>query len=160
MYCARQGSPIDSTPQDKAERSARRLSPTPSYASGAKATYSPGKEASDNGKETCNRVKGTCSSETETINQGPLFSLLLRARALSLSFSFSVSLAANISLSLPRSLSAVFLSPFPSLPVCVCVCVCVQQPRTAQPDARKLDIQLAPKTKSELAPEETGGGGL
>ena len=160
MYCARQGSPIDSTPQDKAERSARRLSPTPSYASGAKATYSPGKEASDNGKETCNRVKGTCSSETETINQGPLFSLFFFARALS--SSLSVSLAANISLSLPRSLSAVFLSPFPSLPVCVCVCVCVcvQQPRTAQPDARKLDIQLAPKTKVELAPEETGGGGL
>ena len=127
MYCARQGSPIDSTPQDKAERSARRLSPTPSYASGAKATYSPGKEASDNGKETCNRVKGTCSSETETINQGPLFSLFFFARAhgpsLFLSFSLSVSLAANISLSLPRSLSAVFLSPFPSLPVCVYVCV-------------------------------------
>eukprot|EP00802_Teleaulax_amphioxeia_P027034 Tamp_28252.p1 GENE.Tamp_28252~~Tamp_28252.p1 ORF type:complete len:108 (+),score=10.18 Tamp_28252:258-581(+) len=30
-----EGSPIDSTPQDKAERSARRLSPTPSYASAA-----------------------------------------------------------------------------------------------------------------------------
>ena len=160
MYCARQGSPIDSTPQDKAERSARRLSPTPSYASGAKATYSPGKEASDNGKETCNRVKGTCSSETETINQGPLFSLFFFfARALS--SSLSVSLAANISLSLPRSLSAVFLSPFPSLPVCVCVCVCVYSSHERlSPTRGSLISNSRQKQKVELAPEETGGGGL
>ena len=133
MYCARQGSPIDSTPQDKAERSARRLSPTPSYASGAKATYSPGKEASDNGKETCNRVKGTCSSETETINQGPLFSLFFFARARSLPLFLSPSFSLSPSLS-PLPLTFPFLSPVLFLPcfslpsppsLCVSVCVCV-----------------------------------
>ena len=159
MYCARQVSPIDSTPQDKAERSARRLSPTPSYASGAKATYSPGKEASDNGKETCNRVKGTCSSETETTNQGPLFSLLLRARARSLPLFLS-----PLPLTFPFLSPVLFLpcfSPFPSLPVCVCVCVCVYSSHERlSPTRGSLISNSRQKQKVELAPEETGGGGL